>query len=324
MVAWRKWFYRFLRAILPSARALRMALYSAFAFGLLAMAAARSVYADVREMGVGLGHQLAKLEDLTDGAYLIRLNDAELHRASAYTPQSTHEVLDRYEAYCSERPGALARAMQDIPSAMLDRIDMPKDTALRASVVRDEANGRGMVVCFVDDPDAPVEPLVSRLRALSETGDLSKLGHFRYVYAEPSSNPKAGTHVVTFWSDGALNLNAMFPASGDAPGTDSSIAPRPAGSRRTLSASVDGYPAAVRIYESAVDRASIERMYDETLRAKGFQKIDTRAAQVAAAYVREDNAEIIVSLAEHKQRTTVTIVEASASSAHGVRVEVSR
>lgn len=323
MNAWNKWLVRILRALFPSARSLRMSAYSLFAFGVLAAAASGSVYADAREMGLGIGHQLAKLEDLTGSASLVRVNGAELHRASARTAQSTHEVLDRYEGYCRENPGTLARAMQDIPSAMSDRIDLPKVDPLRASVLRDETGGRGMVVCFVDDATSPPQHLAEKLRALAETGDLAKLGRFRYVFAEPSTSSQGGTHVVTFWSDGELNLNKMFPASGDAPGSDSALAPRPAGSRRTLSASVDGYPAAVRIYESQASRAAIERMYDEALRGKGFRKIDMNDAR-SAAYLRADNAEIILAFVEGEQRTTVTIVEASASPTQGVRVEVER
>lgn len=324
MNASKNWAPRIARALLPSARSLRMAAYSVFAFGALAAAASRSVYADVREMGLGIGHQLAKLEDLTGGAYLIRVNGAELHRASVHTPQSTGEVLNRYEAYCRESPGALGQAMRDIPSALADRVDLPKDSAMRASVVRDERADRGMVACFVDDPSAPPELLTDKLRAVAETGDLSKLGRFRYVFAERSTGESGGTHVVTFWSDGELNVQKMFPASGDAPGSDSALAPRPAGSRRTLSASVDGYPAAVRIYESQSSRATIERSFDETLRAKGFTKVETKSSSRGAAYLRGDNAEIIVSFIESERRTTVTIVEASASSTQGVRVEVQR
>ena len=47
-------------------------------------------------MALGVGHQLAKLEDLTGGAQLIRVNGAELHRASARTTQPADQVLDRY------------------------------------------------------------------------------------------------------------------------------------------------------------------------------------------------------------------------------------
>jgi hypothetical protein len=301
-----------------------MAAYSAFAFGVLAVAAARSVQADVREMGLGVGHQLAKLEDLTGGAEVIRLNGAEIHRAGAHTSQSAHEVLSRYEAYCRRSPGALALAMQDVPAALLDRIEVPGNAALRASVIRDEKDGRGMVVCFVDEAgDAPL-PLAERLHALAVTGDLSKLGHFRYVFAEPSAGAGGGTHVVTLWSDSALALATMFPAEGDAPGSDSAIAPRPEGSRRTLSASVDGYPAAVRIYESSADRGALERLYDETLTARGFRKMAQRDAQRGAAYLRADQAEVFVSFVQNERRTTVTIVETKAAPSEGVRVEVSR
>lgn len=322
MSLWHKWFHRCLRALLPSARALRMAVYATFAFGVLAGAASRSVYADVREMGLGVGHQLAKLEDLTGGAYRIRVNGADLHRASAHTAQSTSEVLDRYEAVCRESPGAVGRAMNDIPSALADRIDLKAGSPQRSSVVRSESDGRGMVVCFVDDPNDEPAPFTERMRALADTGDLSKLGHFRYVFAEPSKGPHGGTHVITFWSDGELNLKKMFPATGDAPGTDSVLVPRPAGSRRTLAASVEGYPASVRIYESLATRESIERMYDETLRANGFTKVAAPDARGGAAYVRADNAEVFVSFTAVEKRTTVTIVEAAPSSSIGVRAEV--
>lgn len=324
MNACNKWLHWLVRGLLPSARALRMAAYSLFAFGALAAAASRSVYADAREMGLGVGHQLAKLEDLTGEASVVRVNGAEMRRSSARTSQSTREVLDRYEAYCRKNPGTLGRAMQDIPSAMADRIELPAHDPLRASVIRDEKKGRGMVVCFVDEPGAPQRLLVEKLRTVSETGDLSALGRFRYVFAEPSTSSQGGTHVVTFWSDSELNLQKMFPATGDAPGTDSSLAPRPAGSRRTLSASVDGYPAAVRIYESQASRAAIERMYDETLRAKGFTRVDGVRAAAGAAYLRGDNAEIVVSIVESEKRTTVTLVEAGAAPTQGVRVEVER
>lgn len=324
MMLWRKRSFWLLRALLPSARSVRMATYSTFAFGLLAVAAARSVHADVREMGLGVGHQLAKLEDLTGGAEVIRLNGVEIHRAGAHTSQSMHEVLSRYEAYCRRSPGALAVAMQDIPGALLDRIEVPANAALRASVVRDERDGRGMVVCFVDAPGDPPAPLAERLRALAVSGDLSKLGHFRYAFAEPSAGPSGGTHVVTLWSDSALALSTMFPAEGDAPGSDSALAPRPEGSRRTLSASVDGYPAAVRIYESSAARVALEAHYDEALAAQGFRKMAMHDAQRGAAYLRADNAEVLVSFVRSERRTTVTIVETKASPSDGVRVEVPR
>jgi hypothetical protein len=319
---------RLLRALLPSARSLRMSAYALVAFGAPAIAASRSVYADVREVGLGLGRQLARLEDLTGEPSRVRVNGAEVSRASAWTAQSTGEVLDRYEAYCRESPGALGRALADIPRAVSSPVERAPGGAPPAPLVRvrEETRGpgaRGMVACFVDPPGAAPLPLAARLRALVETGDLSRLGHFRYVFAEPSKGARGGTHVVTFWSDSELNLGAMFPATGDAPGTDSTLAPRPAGARRTLSASVDGYPAAVRIYETATARPSVEAALDEELRARGFARLAPPGGG-GARYLRGDVAEVLVSFGERQGRTTVTLVEAGASRADGVRAEEAR
>lgn len=316
MVSPLPWSRLLLRLVVPRARTLRMAAYSGLAFGTLALASARAVRADMREVGLGMGHQLAKLEDLTSNAALVTVNGTTVHRSSARTAQPVAEVLGRYEAFCKSSPGVLGRAMNDIPAALADQLQVPDSPAARASVLRDEHDGRGMVVCFVDEPGVSQGSLGDRLTEVSTTGDLSRLGHFRYAFAEPG---KSGTHVVTFWSDGEVNLKKMFPAEGDAPGTDSALAPRPTGSRRTLSASVEGYPAAVRIYESPAPRPVVERGVDETLRARGF--VVGRAHDGGAAYLRRDGAEVFVSFTEAGARTAVTFVESGASALTGVRVE---
>ncbi len=314
----------FLRLV-PSLRALRLATYAVFAFGTLAFAASRSVYADVREMGLGIGHQLAKLEDLTSGAYVIRVNGAEVHRSSTRTAQSTREVLDRFEGYCRSAPGVLGNALSDIPSALEDRINLPKNDPLRAAIVRDETSDRGMVACFVESPSdmrrTAEESLADRMRALAQTGDISKLGRFRYVFAEARAS--GGTHVVTLWSDGELNLKKMFPASGDAPGADSPVVPRPPASRRTLSAAADGFGGAVRIYESTASRIEVERHYDEALRAAHFRKMAGGSnAEKNRAYLRSDNAEVILSFGGDESRTTVVVVESFSSPNEDMKIEV--
>ena len=194
-----------------------MTAYSTCAFGMLAAGAARSVYADAREMGLGIGHELAKLEDLTGDAYLIRLNGAELHRSSSHTDQSPSEVLQRYESYCRESPSLLGRAMRDIPATLSDRAVLPSESPLRVAVVRDEKEDRGMVACFVEDPDVSAEALGASLVAFADTGDLSKLGRCRYACAERSTSARGGTHVVTDGSDGGLNVGNRFAPAGDAP-----------------------------------------------------------------------------------------------------------
>ncbi|HVJ92871.1 MAG TPA: hypothetical protein VM580_23885, partial [Labilithrix sp.] len=280
------------KCLLPTARTLRVATYSTLVFGLLAGAATRSVHADVREVAFGIGHELGMLEDLTADAYLIRVNGAEIHRSSARTDLAIKEVLDRYQAYCAMSPSVIGRAMTDIPQALEDRVKLPKGDPLRQGIVREEDDRRGMVACFADD-GARGGDLGERLRAFRESGDLSVFGRFRYVFVERMD--RGGSHVVTLWADGPLNVGQMFPAVGDAPGTDSALVPRPTRSRRTFSASADGFPAAVRIYEVQATRSDVSRELDASFASRGFSKVVTGDA---LAYLGADGAEVLVSLTE--------------------------
>ena len=315
------------RLAIPSIRQVRLAAYSLVVFGALAFLAARSVYADVREIGLGVGHQLAELEDLTGGAYVVRVNGAEVHWASARTEQSVTQVLDRYEEHCRRSPSALGVALEEIPRALEDRVTLAKSDPARAGIVRDEQNGRGMVACFVrEHASDDLDEVRRSLEALARTGDLASMGQLRYVFAEPRE--RGGTRVVTMWSDGSLDLGRMFPAEGDAPGTDSSVVPRPAGSRRTLSASVLGFPAAVRIYESDAIASELVADAGRALRAAGFEEaVPTRSSDerlARAAWIRRDGAEVIVTAAAHGKRSTLSVVEASAASVSTIEIKVEK
>jgi hypothetical protein len=125
---------------------------------------------------------------------------------------------------------------------------------------------------------------------------------------------------VTLWSDGPLPIGRMFPAEGDAPGTDSTLVPRPAGSRRTLSAAIDGYPAAVRIYESSQDAEAMARAAAPALMAKGFVRAGDDSTKPAAAYARRDGAQVVLSFTSHGDRTAMTVLESATAPIEGVVV----
>jgi len=318
-------FFRFLvRVAVPSMRSLRLACYSLVVFGVLALISGRAVYADMTQVGMGMGHELAKLEDLTGGAYLVRVNGAEVHWASARTNQSVEAVLNRYEEYCRKSPSMLGTVMHDVPSALEGQVALKKNDPARSAIVREASADRGMVACFVDENAAAEGTTPERLRlqlqAFAATGDIAALGRFRYVFAERGKN--GATRVVTIWADGSLNIGRMFPAEGDAPGTDSSIAPRPIGSRRTMSASIEGFPAAVRGYETKESHAAVLAQFDAGLREAGLTRVDgIDSAKGAAAWLREDGTEIILSLSSAGEgRTSVGIVE-SHTSIQGIKVE---
>lgn len=309
---------RLLTGLVPSMRTLRVTTYATFVFVLLALLAARSVYADAREIALGVGHQLGTLEDLTGGAYRLHVNGAEVNRSSAHTALSVKEVLDRYEAYCSAGPSALGLAMRDIPQALEGRVKLRKEDPIRRGIVREQSGDRGMVACFVDDgaTSQGLEGVRDRIAEFRRTGDLTAFGKFRYAFVEKRA--RGGSYVVTLWSDGGLAVGRMFPASGDAPGTDSTLAPRPAGSRRTFAAWAEGYHAGVRIYETRAPRAEVERHYDDVFAKAEFQKV---ARGEGVAYVGSDGTEVFVALRTEGDRTFATVVEAGRDSAREVRAD---
>jgi hypothetical protein len=302
--------------VLPSMRALRMSTFYTFVFGVLTLVSGRSVYGDTLQVGMGIGHQLASLEELTGDAYRVRINGAELNWASNTTQKSVDEVLDRYESYCRKSPSSLGEAMQDIPKVVADSMPLKAHDPERAAVIRQTDKGRGLVACFVSPAGSAhgAAHLGEALKTFGETGDLSKLGHFRYVFAEQR---RRHTRVVTLWSDGPLIPGAMFPREGDAPGTDAQFAVRPPSSLRTLSVSIDGFAAGVHAYETSETPALVFETEDRALRAKGFEKVDrVNAASGTSAYFRNDGVEVILSATRSEtnpERTTVAIVESGAA-----------
>lgn len=293
---------------LPSMRTLRLMTYATIVFGMLAMLASRALYADAREIALGMGHELQHLQEMTHGAYSIALNGARLHRASGHTDASVADVLDRYEAHCRGDLSAFGQSLLSMPRASEPRIQWPLVGALRAGIVRTEGEGRGLVACFAGGgARADVVDLRSRIEAFLRTSDLSHFGHFRYLFVEQS--PRGGSHYELLWSDDAIPLGRMFPAEGDVPGDDSSIAPRPPESRRTLVAFAEGMPYAVRMYESRVSRSALHRVFDDALQARGFSLASSSQVD-QRAYVGAGGAQVTITTQTAASGTIVTMVEA--------------
>jgi hypothetical protein len=79
------------------------------------------------------------------------------------------------------------------------------------------------------------------------------------------------TMFVAMWSEGALNFRQMFPAHGDAPGSDPVGIPRPQGTRRVLSTQPLGSKATLNVYQAERQGAlELGNFYAEQLPAAGF------------------------------------------------------
>lgn len=295
--------FRGFRALLPSMRTLRVVAYATFAFTVLGLAGARVLYADMREATTHLGKTLTRFADLTGDADTIRLNGAQLHEATAFTDMSTKDVLDRYEASCASSSGVLGKSIQEV---LAKHPEAAPPGAMRFGVVRDDNDEGGMVVCFEDESPSDPHRLKEKLEAFVKTHDLSTFGHLRFATA--TRIPDGGTRVRTIWTDGALDLHAMFPANADAPGGDSTILPRPPSSRLVVSAAAEGQPYSVRIYKSHEPLNTVSEMYEREMAARGFTRTGESSAD-GTGYLREDGLLVFVALAESEGATAVSLVE---------------
>jgi hypothetical protein len=283
-------------------RVARVSAYLAVVFAVGALFAARSVYGAVKESGLAVGGELVKLADVIGPTSRVRVNGEVVNVASKMSALDVGAVLDRFEAMCREN----GRGFDD---AMVAAHGME-----RAFVVRnEEAHGgrvRGMVACLARDRSATMARDAADFAA---TGDLAKIGKLRYVVAERSAGATR-THVVTAWTEGAFHVGRMFPREGDAPGSDAAEG-RPRDARRLLTASVEGAPYSVRIYDAAGSVESVLAEYDRAMPAHGWQAIPGVTAEVKGgrAFSR-DGVDTMIFAGADGARSIVSIVEMPVSS----------
>jgi hypothetical protein len=268
-------------------RVLRLTTYVAFVVVVLVVLGTRAVRASVETSALDVGAGLIALGDVAGPTYTVRLNGEAMRVASATTNQRSAEVLDRFERECREHSGGLADEFNALPSALKGQLPENMNGSLGLGVIRKEHEGRGVVACLARDGGGGLAALAQALREFSRSGDLAAFGHMRYVAAEQRAD--GTTHVVSVWSDGSFPAASIFPAEGDAPGTDDPEASvRPPASRRILAANVDGAPFGVRVYDSQATPAAVLGHYDRELAAHGWQPIETVAERLNAgrAYTR--------------------------------------
>ena len=201
------------------------------------------VRSPLRDLGAGLAELAAASVAPAGAPRVLELNGARLHFATATRPERLAAVLGEAEAGCDEAGERL----------------------------REDDGGRGFVACAarltVEERAAIDEPGAPEI-ALGQPG-------FRYVYAQAGER----TLVVRFWTDRPLDLDRMFPVTGDAPGGDVAGMPRPPGARRFLSARELGAPQALTIYvDSSAEPAALERWYRAQLGAQGWAPLARQSA----------------------------------------------
>ncbi|HKO46845.1 MAG TPA: hypothetical protein VJV79_03940 [Polyangiaceae bacterium] len=299
---------------LPSPRALRLSAYVSLVASAGLLLIARGLYAATREDAFGIGHELLGLSDLTGGAEVVLLNGQRFHHAVSASAQPLSTVLDRIEAHCRQHPGPAALLLDQLAAREPERFERHAPPgALRSAVFREQVAEHGMVLCFVGGPSpASADGWLRALRRFSSSRDLSEFGRLRYSFAERAEEGR--TRVVTLWADTGLNLSNLFPQTGDAPGSDSPVLPRPPNARRTLSANAEGLPFGVRLYESSQSLAATQEFYDVWMSEHGYQAAHD-AESGTSSYLRADGYQAFLSLFAGEGHSYVTLTESGQSDA---------
>jgi hypothetical protein len=203
-------------------------------------------------------------EHALQGAHTLMLNGLALRLVAGTSQDPPARVLAALGERCRARDGQLTLQLQERARGKL-----PPRIASRAfdPVLQLGGEHGGFLGCL-DLGAQRVEPseLLARARRFAREADVAELGALRFVWTR---REQRATRYVALWSDGPLPLARAFPRSGDAPGTDLADLPRPAGSRRILSAWQVGAAPLLVSYE---DRAPVQRAlpsYAATLRARG-------------------------------------------------------
>ncbi len=219
----------------------------------------RAARAQISESLSGFGAELMTWQSVRThtAPRTLSLNGLELGLVSASTDESVRQALDRFHALCRKRGGL------SVPGALRDRFPAGLDGALR-----EETASEGFLACLDTGGPLALDELGERLGEFARSGDLKALGELRYVFARRRGEK---TSLLVLWTEGSASLLHMFPEQGDAPGRDPNDVPRPAKTKRLLSAAEHGAPYSLSLYD-APGRSTDElgRWYRTALEAKGW------------------------------------------------------
>lgn len=229
--------------------------------------------AHLKESLRGLGEQLAAIDGFRQNSAPrdLFINGLELKVVAVSTPLTVKDALDRFQSTCHavgniDVPAALKQKLQDNPAVA----NAPSaEDSVPAGVIRQDAERDGFLACIDIGDSTDAEGLLSRLEEFSKTKNLRSLGQLRYALARRESKT---TNLLLMWTEGDSKLGEMFPAQGDAPGSDMRDVPRPKGSRRLISAFEQGMPFGIATYElNGSELASATRDYQAQLIASGWR-----------------------------------------------------
>lgn len=314
-------------------RALRLAAYLGFVSIAALIWTARSVYAEAERAARGLALRIVTElgPSVVGPPQMLEINGQRLMIGVKQSGLGVREVLDRFEVSCDKTSRDPKQLFAD--GLEMAGEDMSISSPLRGflrlgpsklSTWRSDLETEGHLSCLATGAGTRgLRGFIERTRAFLESGDLTELGELRYVSARKLENGK--TQVIAVWSEGSFRIGAMFPESGDAPGSDMPGVPRPPSARRLLTAAAREHDYGMRIYASDESPPAILSFYERKLRQRGFARVALplensalREEVFVQAFTRAEHAVIVgVDARGHRrasagERTSVSLIDMGA------------
>jgi hypothetical protein len=279
----------------------------------LARAASARIDEAVQQFGQGLLQKLGP--HIIGQTQQLLVNGQRVLFSSQVSERPLAATLDELQRHCDSVASPALAAISTLPGAaqrkdLLAGLEDPRRLTTDRYDTLDHAMGQ--VACIAHpQAGADLERALERALRFLETGDLSEVGDARYFLARKVTEQR--TQVLSIWTEGRFDLLGMFPAEGDAPGSDSPVVPRPPMARRTFSALVPDRPYTVRVYESRETREAILNHYDRLMPAEGWVERPTSDGDelrvLTRAFSRGDTVAFVILDAAREGDTPVTLVE---------------
>lgn len=248
---------------------------------LLGLGTARASVSHASEASMALGRELSSLTGAAGETNRIVLNGERISIGRASSADDVEATLEAFVA-------------RSCPSSSNDELG-----TFRRMTSKDE----GVVFCLPRLSEGP-RAAAGALARFAESGDLADLGGVSYAYARREAD--GTTSLLVAWSDGPFRPGRVaWDGEGDAPGSDSMELPRPRGSRRLLTAHIEGAPYALRVYEVADATAALDG-YEAEMTARGWTRIDD--ATGALVFMKGD-VYAFVSSSQAPSKTVLTLGE---------------
>ena len=231
-----------------------------------------------------LTQAIAPIATAAPGVRRVTLNGATMYFDKKTVPGSLDDVMARIAKECASGEQNTAFGLStdaeegESKSLKLDRVhtQQSEDGNVRASL------------CIFAKEGAP---------------DSEEARRVRYTLAHKRDDGSIA--LTTVVSACGTPLNEIFPAEGDAPGSDLEGIARPENARRTLTAIVGKNEHSVRVYESPMTMPAAVTSYDQKMGALGFA---TTGSLEDARMYRKDGKSFVASFRATTDGSTVALM----------------